>query len=152
MDQSVRSKARVSFARLCGIAAAAGFALAAISPVVRADDKTVDFNKDIKPIFKESCVRCHSLENPKHKAAAGFRLDNREDALKGGDNGHEKDIIPGNAKDSVLYKLLFGSVNVDGEDVDAMPKKKKGQEWKALPQDQVALIKAWIDQGAKWGD
>jgi mono/diheme cytochrome c family protein len=115
-----------------------------------AADKQVDFKKDIQPIFHESCIKCHSLDNPKKKASAGFRLDNRADALKGGENAHEKDIIPGNAKDSVMYKLLFGSVSVEGEDVDAMPKKKKGQEWKPLPKEQIQLIKDWIDQGAKW--
>lgn len=129
----------------------ASVALAGVAQTTRAAD-TVDFNKDIKPIFKQSCIKCHSLDNPRHKAAAGLRLDDRADALKGGDNAHEKDIIPGNSKDSVLVQLLSKSVNVDGEDIEAMPKKKKGQEFKPLPDNQIQLIKDWIDQGAKWGD
>jgi mono/diheme cytochrome c family protein len=129
--------------------AGAGLALFAGSAGA-ADQPTVSFSKDIHPIFKTSCIKCHSLDNPRHKAASGFRLDNREMALKGGDNAHEKDIIPGNAKDSVLVQLLHGGVTVDGEDIAAMPKKKKGESFKPLPDKQIELIKAWIDQGAKW--
>ena len=132
------------------MAMAAGIGLSALAAGARAD--TVDFNKDIKPIFKQSCIKCHSLNNPRHKAASGFRLDDRADALKGGDNGHEKDIIPGNSKDSVLVQLLYKSVNVDGEDIDPMPKHKKGEEFKPLPESQIQKIKDWIDQGAKWGE
>jgi mono/diheme cytochrome c family protein len=148
---------RHTFGSRCLVAASSamivcGFALACMPTAAKAADKAVDFNKDIQPIFKQSCIKCHSLDNPRHKAAAGFRLDNRADALKGGDNAHDKDIIPGNAKDSVMYKLLFDNVSIEGEDIDKMPKKKKGEEWKSLPKEQIELIKAWIDQGAKWGD
>jgi mono/diheme cytochrome c family protein len=136
-------------ARNGALALAGGIGLAGLGHSARAAD-TVDFNKDIKPIFKQSCIKCHSLNNPRHKAAAGFRLDERAAALKGGDNAHEKDIIPGNGKESVMVKLLSGSVNVDGEDIDAMPKHKKGEEFKPLPDEQIQKIKSWIDQGAKW--
>lgn len=128
----------------------AGVAIAGFAKTAHAAD--VDFNKDVMPIFKQSCIKCHSLDNPRHKAAAGFRLDNRADALKGGDNAHEKDIIPGNSKDSILIKLLSGSQNVDGEDIEAMPKHKKGEEFKPLPENQIQILKDWIDQGAKYGD
>jgi mono/diheme cytochrome c family protein len=133
------------------LAAVAGLGLAAFAgSATAADQPTVSYSKDIQPIFKASCIKCHSLDNPRHKAAAGFRLDNRDMALKGGDNAHEKDIIPGNAKESVLVQLLHGSVTVEGEDIESMPKKKKGESFKPLPEKQVELIKAWIDQGAKW--
>src|SRR5215213_4088835 len=43
----------------------------------------VDFARDIQPIFERSCLSCHGPQRPK----SGFRLDSRESALKGGDNG-----------------------------------------------------------------
>src|SRR5262245_40759702 len=49
----------------------------------------IEFERDIKPIFEKACLRCHGSEKPKGK----FRLDNKEDALKGGENG--VDILPG---------------------------------------------------------
>jgi hypothetical protein len=133
--------------RLMRSVAVAMFAGISFAGAARAADK-VDFEKDVKPIFKESCVKCHSLDNPKHKAASGLRLDTKEDAMKGGKSG--KAIIPGNAKDSVLYKILLGTVTVDGEDIDAMPKPKKGEHFKPLPDKEIEVIKNWIDQGADW--
>ena len=56
----------------------------------------VEFERDIKPILETTCWRCHGPERPK----SHFRLDNRESALKGGDNGI--DIIPGNSAKSPL--------------------------------------------------
>jgi hypothetical protein len=148
MDRTRRCAAA---ARNVLIGLAAGVGLAGLARTSRAAD-TVDFNKDIKPVFKKSCIRCHSLDNPRHKAAAGFRLDDKTAALKGGDNAHDKDIIPGDSKDSIMVQLLSKSVNVDGEDIEAMPKHKKGEEFKPLPDEQIQRIKDWIDQGAKWGE
>src|SRR6185503_3101950 len=61
-------------------------------------DAKVDFDRDIKPIFETACFRCHGPERPKSK----FRLDNRQSALKGGEN-NEDDIVPG---DSAKSKLI----------------------------------------------
>ena len=124
----------------------AGLALAGAAGSVQAADK-VTYEKDVLPIFKASCNKCHSLDNPKKKAASGLRLDTLEDTLKGGKSG--KDVVVGNAKDSVLYKILLGTVTVDGEDIEAMPKKKKGQDFKPLPDEKIETIKNWIDQGAE---
>src|SRR5881628_943599 len=60
----------------------------------------VGFERDIKPIFEASCWRCHGPERPK----SHFRLDNRESALKGGDNGI--DIIPGDSTKSTLIHFI----------------------------------------------
>jgi len=76
--------------RNAALALVAGLGIAGMAQTSRAADTQVDFSKDIQPIFKQSCVKCHSLNNPRHKAAAGLRLDDRADALKGGDNAHEK--------------------------------------------------------------
>ena len=60
------------------------------------DQKNVTFEKDIKPIFDKSCVKCHGGEKPKGK----LRLDTLEGALKGGVDG--KVVEPGNSAKSVL--------------------------------------------------
>src|SRR5256885_3801151 len=43
----------------------------------------VAFERDVRPIFEQSCFRCHTGDRPK----SHFTLDNREAALKGGENG-----------------------------------------------------------------
>jgi mono/diheme cytochrome c family protein len=137
---------------LAALALAGGAAILGITPLTgpaRAADK-VDFTKDIKPIFEHSCIKCHRVnpDEPKKKPKGGFRLDDKAAALKGGESGVA--IVPGKGADSLLYKLLLGPVKTGDDEVAAMPKQKKGEEWKALPQAQIDLIKAWIDQGAEW--
>src|SRR5437763_2754684 len=58
--------------------------------------KGLTFEKDIKPLFDASCVRCHGSERPKAK----LRLDSLEGALQGSKDG--KVIEPGKSKESLL--------------------------------------------------
>jgi hypothetical protein len=115
-----------------------------------AGTKPVDFAKDVKPIFAQSCVKCHGApdpQNPRKKAGGGLRLDDKAEALKGGKSG--KAIVPGNAKESLLYKLLQGPAKAGDHEIDAMPKAMRGQAFKPLAAVQVEVVKKWIDQGAK---
>src|SRR5262245_38991652 len=61
----------------------------------------VDFVRDVQPIFKASCLKCHGDDKPKGQ----FRLDSRLHALKGGVAG--KAIVPGKGAESLLIKLLL---------------------------------------------
>src|SRR5262245_42648598 len=65
---------------------------------------TVDFVKDIKPLLEHSCLKCHEPEKSKGK----LRLDTRELALKGGENG--PDILPGQSSKSPLIHFTAGLV------------------------------------------
>src|SRR4051794_9596659 len=62
----------------------------------------IDFSRDVQPIFDHSCLRCHGPERPK----SHFRLDNRDSAIKGGENG--VDIIPGDSAQSPLIQYVAG--------------------------------------------
>ena len=99
------------------------------------DKKGVTYAKDIKPIFEKTCFKCHGPEKQKGK----FRVDSLEAALKGGEDG--KVIEPGNSAKSTLVHAV-ARLNED----DAMPPADKGTP---LTKEQVGLIRAWIDQGAK---
>ncbi len=96
----------------------------------------IEFDRDIRPIFEKSCWRCHGSEKPK----SHFRLDNREGALKGGDNGI--DLVPGESAKSPLIHYVAGLV----PDLE-MPPPGKGEP---LTASQVGLLRAWIDQGLPW--
>ncbi|MDW8307881.1 MAG: c-type cytochrome domain-containing protein, partial [Verrucomicrobiales bacterium] len=100
--------------------------------------RAVDFATDIRPIFERSCLRCHGPVRPK----SGFRLDNRDAALKGGHSGN--DILPGNSAES---RLIHYVARLNPE--TAMPPEGKGEP---LTPEQVGLLRAWIDQGAPWPD
>lgn len=99
----------------------------------------VDFARDIKPIFDRSCVNCHGPDRPK----SGFRLDNRDAAMKGGDN--DKAILPSDSTNSPLIQVVMGV----HPDIQKMPPKGKGEP---LTAEEIALLRAWIDQGAEWPD
>src|SRR5260221_7579020 len=99
---------------------------------------SIDFGRDIKPILDTSCIRCHGSERSK----SGFRLDNRAAALKGGENG--VDILPGNGAKSPLIHYVARLV----PDLE-MPPEVKGEP---LTTNQIGLLRAWIDQGAAWGN
>jgi len=128
---------------LAGFAVSASVSFAAdpdISKLPPASDKAgVTFEADIKPIFEKGCVKCHGSEKQKSK----LRLDTLAATIKGGENG--PDVVPGNSAKSPLVWAI-GRI---GDEDDAMPPKKKDGTVAAVPKEQIALIRAWIDQGAK---
>jgi hypothetical protein len=99
----------------------------------------VTFAGDIKPIFEKSCIKCHSEQKPKGK----LRLDTLENVMKGGGDG--KVVRPGSSDKSVLIV----DVARIGDEEDWMPPKNNKAHIPALTKDEVGLIRAWIDQGAK---
>lgn len=110
--------------------------LAAPAASHAADPKPVDFDRDVKPILAKHCAACHGPDKQK----SGLRLDRRTDALAGGDSG--KVIVPGKSAESHLIKLVLSA-----DASERMP--PKGAR---LTADEVATLRAWIDQGAKGPD
>ncbi len=93
------------------------------------------YDKDVKGLFDQNCIKCHGPAKQK----ARVRLDSLEAALKGGEHG--KVILPGRSAQSPLVHCVARL-----RDDTAMPPKKEG---KVLSAEQVGVIRAWIDQGAK---
>ena len=96
--------------------------------------QTVDFVRDVQPIFRQSCYGCHGPS----QQMSGFRLDRRSDAMRGGSIAV---IGPGNSDGSRMYQRLIG--NAFGPQMPPTG---------ALAKEQVAIIKTWIDGGAHWPD
>ena len=119
------------------LALAAPAAAAERTPIVPADLKRTEpivFETDVGPILKAKCTVCH----------AGKVRDGEFDAgtyaglMKGGDRGPA--IVPGKAGESLLW--LFSSHNKG----PIMPPKS---EENPLTPTEVAVLKLWIDEGAK---
>lgn len=98
------------------------------------DQTSVDFKRDIEPVFAASCYQCHG---PK-KAAGQLRLDVKAAAMKGGISGAV--IVPGNSNASILLKRILGEGN----------EARMPMGGDALKTEQIELIRKWIDQGAIW--
>jgi mono/diheme cytochrome c family protein len=104
-----------------------------VSSSASATQGTVDYVRDVKPILAQHCFSCHAAKITKAK----LRLDTAASMVKGGASGPA--IVPGNAQGSPLIDALKGA-----NGFTAMPLKKP-----ALSPKQIAIIAAWIDQGAK---
>ena len=94
----------------------------------------VNYLKEIKPLLSGACYQCHSETQQK----GGLRLDTGANARKGGEKGAV--IVPGRSDESLLIKAVMGVA----KDLPRMPYKKS-----PLDDEKVALLKKWIDEGAK---
>ena len=94
--------------------------------------KKVSFATDVAPILAKNCAQCHGPA----PAIANLDLRSRDAALKGGQHGPA--IVPGDAAASRLYQHLTGK---------AQPQMPMGGR---LTDAEIAVIKAWIDNGAEW--
>lgn len=101
--------------------------------------KNVTFDKDIKPLFEASCVHCHGAEKPKGK----LRLDTLAGTLKGSIDGPV--LEPGKSAKS----FLVANISYLGDEDDFMPPPKDAKKYPKLTPEQIGLVRAWIDQGAK---
>ena len=126
------SPLRIGLAAVCAslaIAAAPGGATRAQTPA------RVDFARDVQPLLRQRCVGCHGPT----QQMAGLRLDRRRDAMRGSTFGTV--IGPGNGSASRLYLRVHG--NAAGTQMPPTG---------PLASEQMAVLKAWIDQGADWPD
>lgn len=109
-------------------------AAATVAVSARQAPLRVDFGRDVQPILRDHCYACHGPEQQMN----GLRLDRRADAMRG---GTQSVIGPGNADGSRLYHRLVGNT-VGGQMPPTGP----------LRTEHIAVLKAWIDQGAAWPD
>ena len=109
---------------------------ASLSCEVIAGELPVDFNRDVRPILNNQCLKCHGGV----KEAGELNLQFRDQALKGGESG-EFAIVPGQPEHSAFIERLTNS-----DPTERMPKKAA-----ALPPAQVELLRRWVAEGAPWG-
>ena len=104
-----------------------------------ASAERVQFNRDIRPIFSDTCYACHGPDENKVKGK--LRLDSLEAARKGGKSG-DPAITPGHPEKSEVMKRLL-TTDTD----DHMP---PAEFHKVLTKAQIALVEQWIKEGAEY--
>lgn len=93
----------------------------------------VDYARDVQPILAQHCYKCHGADEQE----SGLRLDTASGVLEGGYSGPA--LVAGKSGESLIIKALTGT-----GDVQQMPDQEP-----PLPEEQIALLAGWIDQGAK---
>src|SRR5438034_5057814 len=113
--------------------------LALATTVIEAEPSpTIDYSA-VDAIFTEHCLECHASQDPEAKLV----MESFDLLMKGGESGGV--IVPGKSEESLLVRLIEGRVEKDGKKLIMPPGKKREK----LKPEQIALIRAWIDAGAK---
>ncbi|MFM8346478.1 MAG: c-type cytochrome domain-containing protein, partial [Bacteroidota bacterium] len=103
--------------------------------------ETVEYNYHIRPILSDRCFKCHGPDARQRKS--NFRLDTEEGAfaaLKGSPNAHA--LVPGDPLASDVFRRITST-----DTADVMPPPGSNL---SLNAHEIALIKKWIEQGAKY--
>ena len=98
----------------------------------------VDFNRDVRPILSDNCFACHGPDD-KHRMA-NLRLDTEEGLFA--DRGSYRIVAPGDLAKSRLLARISATAPAS-----RMPPQQAGT---TLTEAQIATMRKWIEQGAKW--
>jgi hypothetical protein len=103
-------------------------------PALAQAQDTVDFVRDIAPIFQDRCLSCHA-----ESAQGGLQLTSMQTWNRGGDSGASFDS--GSPETSLLWQLVTADQNAD---------RKMSPEGSRLNNDQLRKMRQWLSEGAKW--
>ncbi len=120
-------------------------ALMAVTPALLcAQESSINFARDIRPILSNACFKCHGPDEAERKGGprdgTGLRLDTEEGALAA--MAGRSAVVPGHPEDSELIARII----TDDED-EVMPPPKSGSP---LKPEEVKLLTDWIKGGAKY--
>jgi WD40 repeat protein len=134
-------RSRTLFCVFCPLAglllALAYFIMAAATPTSAQPAQPkgqLSFIKDVAPVLQKNCFGCHDAKKKQGK----LDMTKFEGLLAGG--RHDDVVVPGKSKDSYIITVLRSTT------ATRMPPREVGGP---MPKDQIDLIAAWIDQGAK---
>ena len=105
---------------------------------VSESSRTVDFQRDVRPILSDNCFQCHGPD--KAARMAELRLDTRNGAFAKRANGTT--IVPGDQEASLLSKRITH----ENEMMRMPPRYSK----KELSKEQIDVLQRWIEEGASW--
>jgi hypothetical protein len=103
-----------------------------------AADRPVSYLREVRPILAQQCYQCHGPDEAARKAK--LRLDLKEHALAERKGQHV--IAPHDPDGSLVWERISAA-----DERRRMPPLATGSP---LTQKQLATLKAWIEQGAKW--
>src|SRR5262245_54122013 len=115
-----------------------GGALAAEQPVGQV--RPVSYLREVRPILTQHCFQCHGPDEAARKGKLRFDLKDHVYA--------ERDGLHVIAAGDLDGSLVWQRINAESDN-KRMPPEGKAEP---LTKKQIATLKAWIEQGAKWED
>ena len=91
-----------------------------------------EYAQKVLPIAEARCAKCHLDDNKR----GDFSLERHKTVMKGGKSGAA--AVPGDASASLLYQVVSG----------AHPTLRMPKTGDPLSDEEIGVIKAWIDGGA----
>ncbi|REJ71298.1 MAG: DUF1553 domain-containing protein [Planctomycetota bacterium] len=99
-----------------------------------ADERSIKFNRDVRPILSDRCFLCHGPDE--NQRQADLRLDQRESAVAAA-------VVPGKPDESELL------ARITSDDPDLrMPPPESGR--KPLTEAEIDVLRRWITEGAEY--
>ncbi len=114
-----------------------GILLTAVTLCVAGESAEIDFSREIRPILSNRCFVCHGPDE--NTRAADLRLDTKEGTFA--DLGGYHAVVAGSPEESEL----LARISEKDEDMRMPP-----SEMDPMPEEEVALIRRWIESGATW--
>ena len=105
--------------------------LAATGSLLASD--AVDYVKDVMPVLQKHCIACHTVD----EAQGGLVMESYAALMRGGESGPA--LTPGVPSSSRMFLMASGKLEPVMPPDDAERPKE----------EELALIAAWIEQGAK---
>ena len=102
------------------------------------EETPLSYNQQVRPILSNHCFPCHGPDSAARKAE--LRLDSFEDSTRKRTAGAA--ITPGDAELSLLFQRITSS-----DEQERMPPPEIHKE---MTQDQIAVIRRWIEEGAQY--
>lgn len=107
-----------------------------IQPVAVPGDQRISFTGDLLPVLRQNCVACHNAT----KAEADVNLETYESVMA---SEYGELVAANDLESSRLYQLAAHL------DEPVMPPASNAVAAKALTAEQLGLLKAWIERGAR---
>jgi Protein of unknown function (DUF1553)/Protein of unknown function (DUF1549)/Concanavalin A-like lectin/glucanases superfamily/Planctomycete cytochrome C len=101
--------------------------------------RVIEFNQDIRPILSDKCFTCHGPDKARRMMNLRFDV---EAGAKQDLGGGQFAIVPGDPAKSLMIQRITAT-----DPARRMPPVSSGR---TLTEHEIALIRAWIEQGAKW--
>jgi hypothetical protein len=103
-----------------------------------ADNDTVDYGRDVRPILSENCFHCHGQDSSKRMA--GLRLDNFESAAA--PRGKRTALVPRHPEQSAIIDRITAQ--------QASRRMPPVSSNRTLTSEQIRILRRWIEQGGAY--